>query len=360
MGNVQKVKVKKQTVTNGTPQLASFDIGNGFVKAKSAYEEATYASVIGDLNETLDGFSDITPDRDFVIGYNGKRVVVGEAVYRKGIGAAQMIRDVSRVGTPFYKTLFASALYATIPGNVNAPTTVEVVLSLPPKAYWDREKQKENLAGVYEIEVPDDQGGFCTVVYEVPYQLMRVIPEGVGTVCNIVLDDAGRERQNTDLHKKVVGVVDVGTLTTDLIMLDNLQLVRRGCDSILNALSDIYEKLISYAAQKGAVIEDYRCDSTVNDGYFLLQGKREPIDRRVESWSRDLASVIEGAIRTKWRGGNAVEDIVLRGGGAMNVYPYLQQAFPHVRLASDNKIDLVRSNADGGYRYGMLRRRETE
>lgn len=361
MGNVASKQKGKQTISNGTLQLASFDIGNGFVKVKSATSMTTYAAVIGDLNETLDGFSTglSTAEDDIIIGYNGRRVVIGDTVYRKGMGAAQVIRHTSRIETEFYKTLFASALYKAI-GNVEAPTTVEVVLSLPPVAYYEREKQKENLAGVYEIEVPDKNGRFCTNVYEVPYNLMRVIPEGVGTVCSIVLDENGNEIKGTNLHTKVVGVVDVGTLTTDLIMLDNLKLVRRGCDSVLHALNDIYQKMVKYASRQSVVIEDYRCSDIANQGYFLAHGQRVNIEDQLDRWAADLAGVIDAAIRTTWNGGNDVEDIILRGGGARNVYPFLARVFPHVRLASDNMNNLVTSNADGGYRYGLLRRRERE
>jgi hypothetical protein len=358
MSYAQKDRSKKrqpETAPDQPPALLSCDIGNGYVKLRSATNLTGYMSVVGDVSETLDGFQGVNSEQDFIIGFEGKQIAIGETVYFKGM-TAEVIRHPSRIETGFYRKLFASALAAGVPGNPKRPTEVEVVLSLPPAYYFDREKQKERLAGTYEVEVPDDGGRWVKVVYNVPYANMRVIPEGVGTVCMIALNDDGTERGDTKLHQKVVGVVDVGTLTTDLIKLDNLRIVRDGCTSEEVALNFIYKKLRTFAQHYGITIQEHRYQSVIDKGHFSVQGEPIPLDNEMSKWSTELAQMVDGYIRKMWAGGNDVDQIILTGGGARYVYTELCKIYRHVRLASDNALELFQGNADGGYRYGMLRR----
>lgn len=356
MSYVQKDRAKKRQVdTPEQPALLSCDIGNGYVKLRSATNNTGYMSVVGDVSETLDGFAGVNAEQDFIIGFEGKQIAIGETVYYKGM-TAEVIRHPSRIETSFYRKLFASALVAGIPGNPKKPTDVEVILSLPPAYYYDREKQKERLAGTYEIEVPDDGGRWTKVIYNVPFANMRVIPEGVGTVCMIALNDDGTERGDTKLHQKVVGVVDVGTLTTDLIKLDNLRIVRDGCTSEEVALNFIYKKLRMFAQHYGITIQEHRYQAVIDKGYFSVQGEPVYLGDEMSKWSAELAQMADGYIRKMWSGGNDVEEIILTGGGARYVYADLRKVYRHVRLASDNALELFQGNADGGYRYGMLRR----
>jgi hypothetical protein len=346
-------------------KIVSLDLGNGFVKARSAARSVSYPSVISVMSQSIE--FDLFGSDDFVIGYDGHRFAIGETVHFKGLTPVT-ISHRSRIGTDFYKTIFASALAAT----VKTSAVISPVVSLPPAAYWDKEKQKEALAGVYEVEVADGKGKFKKLTYTVPYENIRVIPEGVGTVCMFVLDENGNEIDDT-MFKNVIGIIDVGTYTTDLIQLDRLKLVRRGTDSIPHALHDIHTKLRNLTSTRGYDLDVHKADEVLRQGWYRQGGLRIGIDKEVEEWAKQLSQLVSGAIRSNWNGGDDVDFILVTGGGGGLVYNYLADEFKlkkdNVKLQNpaleDERVFIVEdaphfANAEGGYRYGLLREKALE
>lgn len=337
--------------------LASFDIGNGFVKYTSEDQKGSYVSVVSEVSDMLEDFEGFQGGNTQIIRFEGKVIAFGDSAYYSGSNP-MIIRDTSRFTTNYYKQLFASALATSLPSCLDPDgITVDVVLSLPPGRYFEREHLKELIAGSYSVDVIGADKKWHSGIYNVPVSSIRVIPEGVGSICLNVLNELGEERAGTTMHQHVVGVVDIGTLTTDLIQLDGLKIVRDGCWTEEQALySGIYKRLKQIALNQGLNIPDYRLAKVVEDGYYMLKGQKFNIESMVTRWSTDLALTVDGIIRQHWHGGNDVEMILLTGGGAEYVYAELQRIYPHVRLSSDNRNDLVTGNSEGGYRYGLMRR----
>lgn len=330
--------------------LFSGDLGNGYIKARSTDNTGiSFPAVISVVSDMLGGFNfDLSKtNHDFVIGFEGKSYAIGETVRLKGLTPVT-IAHRSRIETDFYRIMFASALAATIWEDCSP----SVVLSLPPAAYWDKDKIKQALQGIYKVEVP----GYRTVTYDIPQQVMRIIPEGVGAVCLLVLDKDGNDKQAEQaLSKLRVGVVDVGTYTTDLIQLDQLRIVRAGCDSLPHALHDVHEKVRNYCQHQGYDLDMYRADEVLNAGYFMRAGVRHSISEYIDDWTGDLIPAISGMIRTKWNGGDDVDAILLTGGGSLYIYDRMAMEFPHVRLVE--QVPPHFANCEGAYRYGLLRER---
>lgn len=329
--------------------LFSADLGNGYIKARSDSNRGiSYPASISVVSEMLGGFNlDLSKrNHDFVIGFEGKNYAIGETVRLKGLTPVT-IAHRSRITTEFYRVLFASALASTIweSGYVNA------VLSLPPAAYWDKDRLKVALAGTYTVDVP----GYGELFYDIPVEAMRVIPEGVGAVCLLALDERGNDRRKSDLNlsQRTVGVVDIGTYTTDLILLDALRIVRSGCDSLAHALHDVHERLRTYCQSQGYELDPYRADEVLNAGYFMRSGVRHSITEFIDDWTGDLIPAISGMIRTKWNGGDDCDVILLCGGGSLYVYDRLAMEFPHLELVED--VPPHFANCEGAFRYLMLR-----
>ncbi|MFN8452460.1 MAG: hypothetical protein U0521_28615 [Anaerolineae bacterium] len=90
---------------------------------------------------------------EFVIGFEGQKWAIGESVQTIGTGH-RTIRDTSRIETPFYRTLFASMLARAVPCAPGTSVEVAPVLSLPPGMYYEKERLKEALAGIYDVDAP--------------------------------------------------------------------------------------------------------------------------------------------------------------------------------------------------------------
>lgn len=336
-------------------KLISVDLGNGFIKARSAARQTSFPSVLAVESMSID-FDIQNSASDFIIGYQGKRYTLGDTVHYKG-QTPITITHRSRIETDFYKVMFAGAMSAVLKNSA----TVSPVVSLPPGMYWDKEKQKENLAGVYTVEVPDERGKFKTLTYNVPIELIRAIPEGLGTICTFTLDQKGNEADST-LFNNVVGVLDVGTYTTDVILLDRLKIVRNGTDSIKHALNDIHTALKNYASGKGYDLDSHKADEVMRQGWFRKDGQREPVGKQVNGWAEQLAAAASGLIRSKWNGGDDVDYIIVTGGGGDLVYPFIKREFNRGNI---ERVFLVEedphfANCEGGFRYGLLKERAAQ
>lgn len=331
--------------------LFSGDLGNGYIKCRSSVCEAdSYRSVISVVSNMLGNFKfDITKQRpELVIGFEGKEYAIGETV--KTLGTTPVnISHRSRIRTEYYRVLFASSLARTIWESCEP----DVVLSLPPAAYWDKDKLKAALAGSYRVTVP----GFKELVYSITPERMKVIPEGVGAVCLMIFDEQGREKRNKPrLAEQTVGIIDIGTYTTDFIMLDQLHIVRRGCDSLPHALHDVHTKLRNYCQQAGYDLDAYEVDTTLNKEFFMLQGEVHSFSDKIDTWFGELVPAISGMVRTLWNGGDDVSQILLTGGGSVPTYDMLSMEFPHLSLVEEGVLPHL-VNCEGGYRWLLAKER---
>ncbi|MEZ4671453.1 MAG: ParM/StbA family protein [Anaerolineae bacterium] len=328
-------------------RLISIDLGNGFTKVRAGKRRFSFPSVIAVEDDTTAGFEAVglASNHDFVIGYHDKRWAIGETVLTHGLMPV-MIAHRSRITTEYYQILFAAALASAFTENV----VVSPVVSLPPAAYWDKDKQKEMIAGEYTVT----RAGI-EYHYRVPYEYIRVVPEGFGTAALFCLDPRGQVT-DSDLFEREVGIVDVGTYTTDFVQLSNMKVVKRGTDSIPHALSNIHKLVRTYAASQGVDIDVHEADEVLRKGCFLLSGRREALTEHIQQWSVELAQVIAARIRTLWGGGDAVELILVTGGGCSYVADLLFAEWPHVQQVTreTSKVEPWEANCEGCYRYGRF------
>lgn len=328
----------------------SGDIGNGYVKVKSSTQAVSFPAVISVEDLTASGFEagGLSSNNDFLIEYDGKRWAIGETVLTHGLTPVS-ITDRSRIEQKFYRVLFAAALSE----GVQQSATVRAILSLPPAMYWDKERQKEALAGEYEVRVSGR-----TRRYEVPIEMLRVIPEGFGIAAALCLDRSGN-LQDSELFGSSVGIIDVGTYSCDFLQLLNMKPVRAGTDSFTHALSDLHRKARTFAASQNRQLDVHEADIALRERSFLKAGRRVSISQEVNEWSEELAEAIAGRVRSLWSGGDAVEHILIAGGGGPYIASFLEREFPHARLvdAAQTGVQPWEANCEGAYRYALLRNR---
>lgn len=335
-------------------RLVSLDLGNGFVKFRSSTRAGSFPSVYAMEEPGLD-FEGLAGVDDFVIDFEGRRYAVGYSAARLGSISVRTL-DRTRITGPEYRVLFAAALASAAgQGRLIAP-----VMSLPVIWYDRREQVRDRLAGEYEVWRKgwrDDEGEHPDrwLNFTVPHELMRIVPEGFGSICSLALDEWGRP-VNNGLLKIRVGVVDMGTKTLDLTMFDGLQLVPRKSDGYDEGvgLVDIYHIMGRLAQRElGHSFSFEELDAAMY-GNPIYVGAHDVSDR-VDEWKHEaleqVANAIAGRIKSKWQGGGDVQRLLLTGGGAQHVYPYLAMHFDHLEPVPDGAM----ANCDGAYLYGLLR-----
>lgn len=322
----------------GQPQLVSLDIGNGYVKAISSTKTDSFPSVLATEQGALN-FESFSAGSDFIIEYAGTRYAIGDTAWKLGRMRVVMM-DRHRVGTDFYKALFVAALTSAVPRS----GPVSVIFSLPVIWYSDRENVRDQMAGEYKV-----CRGDVEFTYTISTDDIRIVPEGFGTVALMTLNEKG-EIFDRKLASSRIGVVDIGTLTTDFILFDDLEIIPTKSDTLESALSDVW-KFVGENISKtyGRDLEPHEVDMAIHDGAFKSRGKLVDIQKFKDKALSSLAAAVAGRIASLWKGGDEVDNIILTGGGARLIYPHLD--FPHKFLVDDAHI----ANCQGAYRYAIFK-----
>lgn len=324
-------------------RLVALDIGNGFVKYLSSSAEGFFPSVYC-LQEPGISFDGLASSDDFVIEFEGgDTFAIGWSAPRLGNISVRTL-DRSRILGPEYKVLFAAALAASAGKGGN----IAPILSLPLAWYDRRNEVKQHLAGEWTIKHGGRWHNFIVLA-----ENMRIIPEGFGTVCSLALDRNGKPYNNGLLTQRV-GVIDIGTKTTDLSMFDGLQFVparTAGHDVGLERVYNIMERLANRELGHSFTIEQL---DTVLCGESLYHGPHD-VTNQANEWKhqalKQVSDAIAGHVNTLWQGGQDVRRLLITGGGAAHVYPYLCERYEHMEPVENGPM----ANVIGAYSYGLLK-----
>ena len=329
----------------------SGDIGNGWCKTMSSTKTLSFPSIISVDNQSVDFSPTFSPNGDFIIDFEGETYAIGSTVHSRGL-LPITISDRSRIEQNFYRVLVAAGLAATIPQTAD----INAVFSLPPGAYWDRERYREIISGTYKVSLKNGK----TFTYTLDPENLRIIPEGFGTICQLVLDENGKTnldesgKPDNTLFQRRVGVVDVGTNTTDLLFFENMRLIQSGTTSLpRTGITTLHNRIQTAASRHSVDLRPHQLDKVMREGYFLKNGDRQNITGLIEDVATNqLAQAIGGGIRQHWNGGNDAEFIILTGGGADFVFRELANMFgKRVYIIEE---DPHFANCSGGYRYLQL------
>lgn len=335
----------------------SIDIGAGNVKKRDRNGLSGFPSILSPINSADDSYADFQTSDPFIITTGFESNAIGETVREMGLMPVSVAHE-SRIKDKFYKTMFMAAMsqsYKDLSGDI------KVVLSLPPKFYWQKDTLKESLCGEYEYSV-SEKGGWRKVNFMLPFQNIAIIPEGFGTLCSMLFTPEGFEIRDVEYTSQDIGIIDVGTYTTDLLHFSKLSLQRGTTTSVPQALSRLHAAIDQFANAQGVTLQRHELDGVFHAGYFLREGEEISVTNVIEQWAANLADVIVGNVRTHWNGGNMVRWLILTGGGANVVYPYLLRAFKHVVIAEAKTSEGIvippfYLNSEGGYRFLKMKER---
>lgn len=318
--------------------LAAIVVGNGFVKTYREGTSVIYPSIVGEDQGGLD-FDGLSTSKDRVIDFEGKRYAIGETAWRLSI-VQQTQMDRSRIGKPFYRTLFASALAATFAQSGE----VSVVITLPVAWYRKRDEVRNQLAGIYKVGVGKKQ-----LTFDLPPENLRIVPEGFGVLAAQLLDAEGTVKRS-NLSKSMVGIVEVGTGTTDFSLFNGLELVPVKSDGIDKGLRIVWDAVSGDIERAyGRRLEPHEIDRAILKGAFKDSGAVRDVTIFTKSRMPMLSTAIQSWIDGTWDSGRIADVIFFGGGGAPQVKSYFH--YPHQEFVDDGYIQ----DALGSFRFGLFK-----
>ncbi len=316
------------------------DIGYSGVKAVAGDRRISFPSVVGTSDRAHFSLNGHATGDILLTQADGTTWLVGQ-------GAVEQSRFVNRredrawIESDEYHRLVLAAFT-----ELTAATAVDlvVVTGLPVAFYSDKVALRDRFLGEHRVTREGRRSQLFRVVD------CRVIPQPFGALLVEALDDRGRTVDNS-LATGAVGVVDVGGKTTNLLSVSRLAEIARETASVNVGAWDVVRMIRSYLAKHCPDLE--LRDHQVIDAIIARQVKYygEPVDLGpiVDLALEPMADQVVGQATQIWNSGAGLDAILVSGGGALLLGPYIKGHFRHARVVSDP----VFANALGYWRFAQ-------
>lgn len=323
--------------------IIGLDIGFGYTKSVAdGTTVSAFPSVVGEWTApTLRLGAGLALDRAEGLVLDGTAYMVGQSAlavsHRRFVGLSR-----EWVRSPAYLALALTAIrrHAPRPG-----ASVTVVTGLPVDDF-DRMSDlvKAALGGTHKVDVlPDGRP------WEVTVDAVRVLPQPLGTVFSMILDDRGAV-VNHEAATGRIGVLDVGFRTCDYFTLQGYDLVPAECLTRNTGMADLLLDVGREIGRRwGLEVDPHDLDDAVLRGQIRVAGERVNIGAITGPLLERHAEAILAHARMIWGdGARRLDALWLTGGGAI-VLPALRALASHAAVVPNPRI----ANAVGYYRYGI-------
>lgn len=314
--------------------IVGIDIGYGDVKIVSDSIEGCLAGFPTLITPAKEGSFEVSEQESKPITVGGKKYHVGEDAKK-----ATHLLDLkfeTWLEEDEYMALYLKALSFVEPG------VLSVVTGLPVSEYsrW-KEFLSKKLVGSHEVD-----GKHYNV------QTVKVMPQPFGAFFNAALGSDGKV-SNVAIMDEVVGIIDIGTRTTDFIQVDGGMWKEDGASgSIDRGVSNLIDAVTKRVAEKHkSELSVLKAREAISNKEIKVFGVRTDITHIVDEEATQLATFIVHKAKAYWKNGANIETLLLTGGGSYVFRKYLEKAYPHVILTKNPAY----SNAMGYWKWGVAK-----
>lgn len=310
------------------------DVGYSHTKAVSGDRRANFPSAVG------------TPDQArFSLNGTESIVLVEPDHVQIGAGAVAQSRFLKRredrgwVESNEWRALFLAAV-----SELTSATRAElrIVTGLPVAFYDDRAMVRDRLLGTHRLRREDRHAQTVDVTD------CKVIPQPFGCLLTACLNNRGDITDKT-LATGSVGVIDVGGKTTNLLSVNRLAEVGRETASVNVGAWDAVRGLQRWLDTNTPDLElrDHQVIEAIIDRRVNYYGEPQDLSEPVADVLAPMADQVLAQATQLWNGAAALDAILVSGGGALLLGPYITAHFRHARVVSEP----VFANALGFWRF---------
>ncbi|MFO7707755.1 MAG: ParM/StbA family protein [Desulfobacterales bacterium] len=334
-------------------QVLGIDIGFGFTKATNGRDTIIFKSLSGDAADIQywADFGDSQPADQIHVSIDGKSYFIGELAEQQS-SAPTYTLDQDRLIADYVRILALTAAGLLIQnGMVNVP--VNVVSGLP-IGHFRRHHERFNdlLTGQHSVTYHSPNGQ--SVSKSIYINKVRMLPQPLGSILNLLMDDQGRITQREVAAQKI-GVVDIGFRTTDFCIMDRLRHIDRGSRTIDSGMSKAFGLIAQKLQEKcGVAVELYRLYQAVEDGTIRMRGKAVNFSAIRDNVFEQLASGIAGEIDRLWAHDWDIDMILLTGGGSRELARHLRPLIAGNVVPLEPHTDSRLNNVFGYMKYGRF------
>jgi plasmid segregation protein ParM len=243
-------------------------------------------------------------------------------------------------------------------GGQGGGPSFQVVTGLPVNWYADRDKVVEQLSGTHVVRRVNGRqaDGPHPPVHRFAVEEVLVVPQPFGSLFDAILGSDG-QIVDEGLAQGRLGVIDVGTYTTDYVLVDRLRYIERGSGTLSTAMSRAYQLVgRSILDTYGLELRMHQVDRAVREGQVTVFGEERRVDWLADPVLDALAQEVLAEAGTLWGDGRDLKAILVTGGGAMALGERIRRRYAHARVLPDAAL----ANVKGFFKYGQRKWRERE
>ncbi len=331
-------------------KINGIDIGFGFTKATNGKEFIIFKSIMGeaiDIHFLMDiGKNDMA--KSLHVTLDGQGYFVGDFAEQQA-NVRQFTLDQEKFISDFVKVFALTAL-----GHLSHEyVPINVVSGLPVGFYKEyHQRLTKTLAGSHEVTFLMANGS--SEVRRFNIGKIRIIPQPLGSLLNLIMNDRGMIVKG-DLAKQKVGLVDIGFRTTDFCIFDHLRYVERGSSTTDTGISKCFSIISKKLREEcGVNVELYRMYKAFETGDIKIRGKEFNISKLRDRVFANAARTIASDMDRLWADDWDMDAIVITGGGAMELTKYLHPLITGKFIPIEHNIDLRFNNVKGYLKYGRF------
>ncbi len=334
-------------------QVLGIDIGFGFTKATNGKDTFIFKSIFGedaDIQFWAD-FGKDTPTDHIHVTIDGKSYFIGDLAEQQS-SVLHFTLDQEKLITDFVKILALTVAGLFLDKSVPINVPVNLVSGLPIGFFKQNHKRfNDLLSGHHRITYHSHDGHETTK--ELYINKVRMLPQPLGSVLNLIMDNKGRIT-NKELANQKIGVVDIGFRTTDFTILDHLRYIDRGSRTMETGISKGFSVIANKLREKcGVNVELYRLYNAAEAGSIKMRGHGFNFAKIRDQVYSQLATSIANDIDRLWADDWDIDAIVLTGGGCRELAEYLHPQITGNILPVDPSIDPRLNNVLGYIKYGQ-------
>jgi len=333
-------------------EVLGIDIGFGFTKATDGKETLIFKSLFGDATDLqfwVD-FGEASLSNYFNVTIDGKSYFIGDLAEQQS-NVISFTLDQEKLISEFVKvlTLTVAGVFLKEDSAINVP--INIVSGLPIGYFKHNHKRfNEILTGHHKISYIQPDGS--KIVKEIYINKVRMLPQPLGTILNLLMDDRGKI-VNKELAEQKVGVVDIGFRTTDFTIMDRLRYIDRSSRTMDTGISKAFGVISNKLREKcGVSVELYRLYKAAELGTITMKGHGLNFAKIRDQVYAQLAGTIANDIDRVWAGDWDIDTIILTGGGSMELAKYLQPLISGNVIPTDMNVDARLNNVQGYLKYG--------
>jgi len=272
--------------------------------------------------------------------------LVGENVEDQSLFAVRW-EDRDWIRTDDYAALLYAAMSEmTTSFHIN----VNLVTGLPVRFYeQDRDYLRDRLLGQHQLHREGRKPQTINI------NRVKIVPQNVGAYLSVALDDRGRQAVDADFISGRVGVIDIGSLTTNYLVMSKFTELNQESTSIeaggWKLARQVRQALGGLCPD--LTIKDHELMSAIRRGFVYYYGQRVDLADIITQAADNLEAQIIATARDRWGKGAHLHTILITGGGALLLGQRILRHYPHARLVDDPVFANVRGYWKLGQRPGV-------